>query len=207
MSNTRVITVSGVVGAGKTTFIKAMAEGLGLTAFFENVDGNELLGMMYHDPERWALTLQVSFLREKYVQMQEAAKLGKAIVERTIFEDKIFTGTHRAQGRLTDVEWGVYLGMYEHFTTHAPRPDLMIFLDVPDELALKRIKHRNRAFEIGDMQTKMFLEQNAIYRQWVEEYDGPKIIVDNASFDYIYNDSHRNQMINYLKRFLEDGSY
>lgn len=200
-----VIAVSGVVGAGKTTFIETFSKALTMPAYTENVTGNELLKSMYEDPKRWALVLQLNFLREKFIQMQDAKCNGNSLVERTIFEDIIFTRNHYEMGNVTEMEWEVYLNMYSHFTTQAPEPDLMIFLDVPDDFALERIRRRGIPHEQD--QEDYYLSLNKVYRQWIKDYDKPKVIVDNSHFDYLNNKQHIYQMKDYIRTFIEEGKY
>lgn len=203
----KVIAVSGVIGAGKSTFIEAMAGELSIPAFYENVQGNPLIPLMYEDPERWAFTLQMNFLREKYVQMVKAKSVGNCLVERTIFENIMFSKTHYQEGNFNDVEWDVYKKMLDHFSQTAPVPDLMIFLDVSDDLALERIKQRGRPYEQGEDKIPYYLKMNQIYREWVANYNHPKVVVDNGGFDHIHNPAHRQQMVNYILNYLESGEY
>lgn len=199
-----IIAVSGVIGAGKTTFIKKVSQSLGLPAYYENVDDNQILPLMYEDQPRWALTLQLNFLREKYDIMMEASKDESCLVERTIYEDIIFTRNHQESGNLTDIEFSMYESMYDHFTELSPIPDLMIFLDVPDELALERIRLRGRPYEQDESLIPYYIRMNELYREFVENYPYKKLIIDNAMFDYINNEDHHQQMVTLLSSIIDD---
>ncbi len=48
-----------------------MADRLGASTFFERIDDNPFIELYYHDPERHALSVQLSFLFSRLKQWQE----------------------------------------------------------------------------------------------------------------------------------------
>ena len=53
------ISISGLIGAGKTTLATKLAEKMNLPCFFEPVIDNEYLADFYKDPARYSFPLQV----------------------------------------------------------------------------------------------------------------------------------------------------
>ncbi len=55
------ISISGLIGAGKTTLATKLAEKMDLPCFFEPVMDNEYLADFYRDPARYSFPLQVHY--------------------------------------------------------------------------------------------------------------------------------------------------
>lgn len=58
-SNDIFISISGLIGAGKTTLATKLAEKMDLPCFYEPVIDNEYLTDFYRDPARYSFPLQV----------------------------------------------------------------------------------------------------------------------------------------------------
>lgn len=56
------ISISGLIGAGKSTLATKLAEKMGLPCFYEPVMDNEYLADFYKDPARYSFPLQVKML-------------------------------------------------------------------------------------------------------------------------------------------------
>ncbi len=55
------ISISGLIGAGKSTLATKLAEKMSLPCFYEPVIDNAYLADFYKDPSRYSFPLQVSF--------------------------------------------------------------------------------------------------------------------------------------------------
>lgn len=108
------ISISGVIGAGKTTLATKLAEKMNLPCFYEPVIDNTYLADFYKDPARYAFPLQVSFfffflaldytppffhtsffqvylLNRRFQQHQQIIWQGQGgVQDRTIYEDSVF---------------------------------------------------------------------------------------------------------------------
>ena len=56
------ITVSGLIGVGKTTLSKELAEKLSYTILEEPVEDNPYLDLFYNDMKKYAFAIQIFFL-------------------------------------------------------------------------------------------------------------------------------------------------
>ena len=65
----RFVCIEGNIGAGKTTLAKLLAEEFGGSIILEKFDDNPYLSKFYEEPEKFALQLEVSFLLERYQQL------------------------------------------------------------------------------------------------------------------------------------------
>lgn len=82
------LSVSGGMGAGKTTLARGLAASLRWQYIPTSTPAIRLLNDLFANPKRWAFETQVSFLIHKAVQVKDALQQGKPIVlDRTIFEE------------------------------------------------------------------------------------------------------------------------
>jgi deoxyadenosine/deoxycytidine kinase len=147
------IVVSGLIGAGKTTFTKSLAEHLGYKAMFEPVESNPYLARFYEDPKRWAYPMQEYLKHRRFASSQYAywgircGEFKGVVLDRSIHEDTVFAEINKDIGNIHDLDWNTYLQGFQDFQAFLPEPDMYIFLDVPPELARTRVLQRARPEE------------------------------------------------------------
>ena len=143
------IIVEGLIGVGKSTFTKEASEILLLKPQYESVEDNPFLGKFYSDPERWANTVQMHFLYDRFEKHLPQG----TILDRSIWGDLCFANILHEDGILSDEEHMSYLNHSKLVRTYVPTVDLCIHLHVEVDEALKRIAKRGREFESGVTET------------------------------------------------------
>jgi deoxyadenosine/deoxycytidine kinase len=146
--------VEGIIGAGKSTLTQKLAEGLNFRPIFEPVNSNPYLERFYEDPKRWAFSMQMELLYRRYNMQQLAAREAThcdeykgAILDRGMPGDRVFCKLHMLEGNIDPLEWITYLNAYEVMACSLTPPSLLLFLDVEPEVALERVRARNREAE------------------------------------------------------------
>lgn len=85
------ITISGVIGAGKSTLATALAKRLNIPVYYEPVTDNVYLEDFYLDRKQHGFAMQVYLLNARFKQQQEIIWGGKGgVQDRSIYEDSIF---------------------------------------------------------------------------------------------------------------------
>jgi len=144
----RHIAIEGPVGVGKTTLAQAMADRLGAITCFERIDDNPFIGLYYDDPERHALSVQLSFLFSRLKQWQELNQ--QELFHQGIISDYIFAKDRLfATITLSDAEFVLYDKVTRAVAMDLPRPDLVVYLQSDRNIIMNRIKKRGRKFEHG----------------------------------------------------------
>ena len=141
------LVVEGVIGVGKTSLTRRLAELFHAQPLYEPVTENPFLARFYEDPARYAFPTQIFFLVNRYRQLvqqvQPALQAGKSVVaDYGLLKDPIF-----ARLNLQGDELEVYLQVYEALDERLPRPDLVVYLRAPLEQILTHIARRGREFE------------------------------------------------------------
>ena len=137
------VIVEGLIGVGKSTFTKEFAKIHRLNPMYESVDDNPFLAKFYEEPLRWAYTLQMHFLYDRYSKHLPE----NIVLDRSIWGDLCFANILREDGTLSEEEYQSYLSHSKVLTGHVPKVDLCIHLNVPVHKAMDRINNRGRGFE------------------------------------------------------------
>lgn len=177
------IIIEGQIGVGKTTMGEILERELGVALFRElqHEETLDLLDRFYADQDRWAFTLQIHFLNERFRMIKDIRRNGGGALDRSIYGDRIFADVLHEDGAMNDEEFMTYETLLDNMLEHVEPPDLLIYLDCSVDTAISRIRKRNRGLESGI--PREYLERlNRHYLSWYESYDlSPKIIVDTES--------------------------
>jgi deoxyadenosine/deoxycytidine kinase len=187
-----VIITAGMIGVGKTTLTDLIAKHLETEAFFEPVGENPVLPLYYADPKQYGFLLQIYFLNKRFAMIKKALADDNNVLDRSIYEDALFTQENHREGNISDAEMDVYMTLLNNMMSEIQsmqkgRPDLMVFADADFETILYRIKKRGRDYEQFDDNEELrayYFKMWSAYQTWYEEYDAsPKIKINLQKYD------------------------
>ncbi|HFT6067157.1 TPA: deoxynucleoside kinase, partial [Listeria monocytogenes] len=129
----KVIVLAGMIGAGKSSYTELIANKLGTKAFYESIKDNRILEMFYDDPKRWAFALQIYFLNTRFRSIKAALTDQNNVLDRSIYEDALFTQINFEEGNISEPEMDTYLDLLDNMMeelAYMPKkaPDLLIYL-------------------------------------------------------------------------------
>jgi len=139
------IIVEGLIGVGKSTFTKEASTLFNLNPMYESVDDNPFLEKFYSEPSRWAYTLQMHFLYDRFTKHIP----DNTILDRSIFGDIGFATLLKNDSVLSQDEFESYMKHYRILSEYIPPVDLCIHLHVSVDEAMERISKRGREYEAG----------------------------------------------------------
>ena len=144
------ISISGLIGAGKSTLAKALGKEMGIDVYYEPVMDNEYLQDFYTDMKKYSFPMQIHLLNKRYEQQQQIiwSKKG-AIQDRTIYEDSVFAKMLWKTGKMEKRDYKTYKELFENISNFMKHPNLIGHLDVDVEVSMRRIKERNLDCETG----------------------------------------------------------
>ncbi len=143
MSKYRYIAIEGNIGAGKSTLAKLLAARMQHEYMPEHFQDNPFLHSFYASPERYALSVELAFLEERFRHVRDAVTDDKWIIADYLWEKSLVFARVNLKGE----ELKLFERIYHHLTTQLPVPDLVIYLHLPSERLLKQIAGRGRDFE------------------------------------------------------------
>src|SRR6187401_680324 len=192
----RHIAIEGPIGAGKTALAERLGTRLEATVVVEDAE-NPFLADFYADRPGSALQAQLFYLLNRHrqqVALRQADLFAQTTIADYLFDkDKIF-----AYLNLDDNELFIYQRLYDLLSRDVPRPDLVIYLQAPTEVLLRRL--RNRAAEPeGDAfepDEEYLRELNEAYHHFFFHYDAtPLLVVETSQFDSAVSDEALDDLV------------
>jgi deoxyguanosine kinase len=177
------IAVEGVIGVGKTLVVQRLAERLDASTVLEDWASNPFLKPFYDGQPGAAFQAELFFLLSRYRQQQELVQrrlFSQATLCDYVFEkSKLF-----AYLNLDDSELLIYEKLYSLLAETVPRPDLVIYLQAPTDVLLRRIRQRGRPEE-ARLSEEYLAEANRAYNHYFFHYtQTPLLVVNTADEDF-----------------------
>src|SRR5258706_8280930 len=142
----RYIVVEGVIGAGKTSLTRLLAERLQGKLVLEEVEDNPFLKDFYKDRERFAFQTQMHFLFSRFQQQRNLRQLelfSERMVSDYLFQkDRIFAGLN-----LSERELALYDRLVGWLELEVMTPDVVVYLQANPDTLMRRIQKRGRTYE------------------------------------------------------------
>jgi len=206
VSNKTFIAVEGPIGVGKTTLAKKLAQSFQAELLLEGAAENPFLEKFYQDPKSGALPAQLYFLFQRTRQLQELRQgdmfAPNHIADFLMDKDRLF-----ARVTLDSNELSLYEQVYNNLTIDAPIPDLVIYLQAPAEVLLKRIRKRGISMEYTV--TDDYLNRlSAAYTDFFHYYNASPLLIVNASeIDLVNNDVDYRQLLERIETTTNGRHY
>ncbi len=199
------ITISGNIGAGKSSLTKMLSEKLGWIPFYESVEDNPYLEDFYNDMKKWSFHLQIYFLSKRFNDSHNILKLNESVIlDRTLYEDgEIFARNLYELGNMSERDYKNYKQLYNILINYLPKPDLMIYLRSDVDFLIERIKKRSRDFE-ASIPKEYLIRLNNYYEEWISKYTiSDLLIIDVKKFDYVNNPNDLNSVVNQIMERIQ----
>lgn len=179
VQNPGFIVVEGPIGVGKTSLARRLAETFGSELLLEGAADNPFLERFYRQPRAVALQTQLFFLLQRAQQMQELRQADMfepvRVADFLMDKDRLF-----ARLTLDSEEYKLYEQVYSHLTIDVPKPDLVIYLQAPVEVLMKRIHKRGIGYERA-MESAYLKSLCDAYTQFFHFYDEAPLLIVNAA--------------------------
>jgi deoxyadenosine/deoxycytidine kinase len=177
----RYIAIDGPVGAGKTALAERLAARLDASLVREDQE-NPFLADFYADRPGAALQAQLFYLLNRHRQLvdrRQADLFAQVAICDYIFEkDRIY-----AYLNLDDNELFIYQRLFDLLAQDVPTPDLVIYLQTPSDVLLKRLQARStdpdRAAFVPD--GDYLRELNEAYHHFFFHYTATSLLVVEGS--------------------------
>lgn len=141
------IAIEGNIGAGKTTLAQLLSEVYNGRLILEEFDENPYLSKFYEDQEKYALQLEMSFLLDRYKQ------LNSILSEPNIFKDFVIADYMLSKSllfskvNLSPADFKLYATFFDIIQKKLPKPEIIFYLHAETEQLKKNIQKRGRSYE------------------------------------------------------------
>jgi len=199
------IVVDGVTGVGKSSLVKIISEEFDLKPFSELFeDENRLLHKFFYDRPKWAFPMQTNFLTNRFKQYKQAMKIGHAVMDRSIYSDRIFARMYLEYGYLNPEEYAVYNNLLNTMLDHVTPPNLLVYLRVNTDEAIRRIHRRGRPDEV-EVEREYWDRLNNFYEFNYKDFNlGKLLILQVDDLDYVHRPEDRAYMVSQIRKAREE---
>ena len=183
------IAIEGVIGAGKTSLARMLAERHNARLVLEEFEENPFLPNFYEDRERYAFQTQLAFLASRFKQQEKLRSrdlFHEMVISDYLFDkDRIF-----ARLNLSGDEMSLYDSIYGIMSSIAAKADMVVFIQSSVDRLMQNIRERGRPYE-KEMSRSYIEELNNAYNHFFHHYArSPLIIINATEVDFVNNESH-----------------
>src|SRR5215831_6553086 len=206
MPDNRYIVVEGVIGVGKTSLTRLLAETLNAKLVLEEVEENPFLKDFYRDRERYAFQTQMHFLFSRFQQQRNLRQL-ELFSERTVADylfqkDRIFAGLN-----LTERELSLYDRLVGWLELEVMTPDVVVYLQAHSDVLMRRIARRGRPYE-KDMDPNYIKQLNEAYNHFFFHYvQAPLLVVNTNAIDFVNNPDDFEDLLTRIRSHRQGTTY
>ncbi|MFC6876324.1 2-amino-4-hydroxy-6-hydroxymethyldihydropteridine diphosphokinase [Flavobacterium myungsuense] len=181
------IAIEGNIGAGKTTLVTKIAQDFNAKTVLERFADNPFLPKFYEDQNRYAFSLEMSFLADRFQQISDDLAQFDLFKDFIIADYHIFKSLIFAKVTLSDDEYRLYRKLFDIIYKEMPKPDLYIYLYQNTDRLLENIKQRGRSYE-QEIPAEYLEKINRGYLDYIKSQNDLNIlIIDVSDRDFIKN--------------------
>jgi deoxyadenosine/deoxycytidine kinase len=195
----RYIVVEGPIGVGKTSLAKRLARSFGSDLILEQAEQNPFLENFYRTRRQSALPAQLFFRFQRARQIEQIRQRDMfspvRIADFLLQKDRLF-----AELNLDQHEFGLYQQVADTLDLDPPAPDLVVYLQAPAEVLLRRVAARGIPYE--QMIEAEYLERlGEAYARFFYDFDAaPLLIVNAAAIDPVHRESDYQELLQTILR-------
>ncbi len=204
--NLHYIAVEGAIGVGKTSVVERLAERLDATTVMEEWGQNPFLKPFYDGVPGSSFQIELFFLLSRYRQQQEL--LQRRLFAPLTFSDYVFEKCRLfAYLNLEDSELLIFEKLYSLLAESLPKPDLVVYLQAPTEVLMKRIRQRGRPEE-ARLSEEYLAEVNRAYNHYFFHYSAtPLLVVNTAGVDFVKHSLELDDLIKQIRQMGRGTQY
>ncbi len=206
MSALHHVAVEGPIGVGKTTVVDRLAERLEAKKVLEDWSTNPFLRPFYDSRPGAAFQAELFFLLSRYRQQQDLVQ--RQLFTQSTLVDYVFERSRLfAYLNLDDSELLIYDKLYSLLAPSVPRPDLIVYLQAPTELLMRRVKARGRPEE-SQLSEEYLAEVNRAYNHYFFHYSAtPLLVVNTEGVDFARSEEDVSALLKQIRAMGKGTQY
>lgn len=183
----RFLAIEGNIGSGKTSLTEKIAQDFNAKPILERFADNAFLPKFYEDQLRYAFPLEMSFLADRYSQLNQGLGQYDLFNDFIIADYYIYKSLIFAQVTLDTDEALLYRSIFDVMNKEITKPDLYVYLYQNTENLLKNIKKRGRSYE-ENIQANYLNNINQSYSEFIKTLPQENVlIIDVSEKDFVEN--------------------
>ena len=181
------IAIEGNIGAGKTSLATKISNDFNAKLILERFADNPFLPKFYKEPERYAFTLEMSFLADRYQQISDDLSQLDLFKDFMVSDYDVHKSLIFSKVTLPDDEFRLYRKLFYQVYKDIARPDLYVYLYQNTERLQENIKKRGRKYE-KEIQDDYLEKINSGYLSFLRNQTELNVkIIDISERDFVKN--------------------
>ena len=193
------IAIEGNIGVGKTSLAKKIAKDYNSELILESFSDNPFLPKFYKDPEKYAFSLELFFMSERYHQLKKTWSgdlfFSNKISDYFFMKSKIFAKT-----TLKEDELFLFEKLFDIMLSSLPYPDLLVYIHSDIKRLQENIHLRGRNFELNIDDSYLEALQNNYFDYLKKQKKSSVLILDVTRVDFV-ND---NKVYKKIKNLISE---
>lgn len=200
----RFIALEGVIGAGKTTYAKFIAEKLGARIVLEEFEDNAFLEKFYENQDKYSFPLELSFLASRYHQLQNLVEKGDLFQPDIISDFVIYKSLVFASLTLSEDEIGLFRNIFDIIFKKISPPDLTIYIHRSIDQLRVNINKRGRAYE-QNITDDYLTSLDETYLKYFKQLQDHKIVIFHPGDEDIKSEKLQKKLIEITEKQYKKG--
>jgi len=199
------IAIEGNIGAGKTTLAAKLASDFNGNLVLEQFSSNPFLPLFYKDPKRYAFSLELFFMAERYNQFKEKIMVKELFSSFTVSDYSFVKSLLFSKINLGEEEYSLFQQLFQIIYERLPKPDLLFYLHTPVDTLLNNIGKRGRGFETDIKADYLKAIETAYFDYMKQQTDMTIIVVNAAELDFVNNLKDYKFMLQVIQAEFKPG--
>ena len=202
------LAIEGPIGVGKTRLAERLATKLEATTVLEDAE-NPFLADFYAERPGSALQAQLFYLLNRHRQLTSKRQadlfLQTTICDYVFDKDKIF-----AYLNLDDNELFIYQRLYDLLVKDVPSPDLVVYLQAPTDVLLRRLRNKpaDPERQLPEPDADYVRELNEAYQHYFFHYTAtPLLVVETSEFEPEHSDEALDDLLRQINSLSRGTRY
>ena len=181
------IAIEGNIGAGKTSLASKISHDYNAKLVLERFADNPFLPKFYKEPQRYAFTLEMSFLADRYQQISDDLSQLDLFKDFIVSDYDVFKSLIFSKITLPEDEFKLYRKLFYLMYKDIAKPDLYIYLYQNTERLQANIKKRGRDYE-QEIEDDYLEKINTGYLEFLKNQTEINVkIIDISDRDFVKN--------------------
>ena len=203
LPNIHFLAIEGNIGSGKTTLAQKIAQDFATNVVLERFADNPFLPKFYKEPQRYAFPLEMSFLADRYSQLNEDLNQLNLFSEFVVADYYIYKSLIFAQVTLEHEEAQLYRTIFEVMYKETAKPDVYVYLYQNTPNLLLNIQKRGRSYETS-IPADYLDKINQSYSEFIKTLPQENVlIIDVTDKDFVANHEDYLEILKQISEKIE----
>ncbi len=166
---------------------------------------NPFLPLFYKQQSRYAFALELSFLADRYQQLNDELAPQELFQQQTISDYILSKSLIFANITLKNDESLLYQRLFHIINPHLPKPDLLVYLHKDTSLLKRNIVSRGRAYEQNIEEGYLKKLENGYWDFFKQQTGTRTLVIDTNNVDFVNSEKDYNKLLSLIQSDYEPG--